>query len=146
MQNQNRIGITPEIAAFIASHRVGRLATADADGAPYAVPVCYAFDGERVYTAIDRKPKSVAAARLRRVRNIAANPQAALVIDDYSEDWSALAYVMLRGGARVLEDGSDRDRAEALLRRKYPQYAEMLQPGCAVICITVARVVSWGRV
>lgn len=146
MQNQNRIGITPAIAAFIDSHRVGRLATADADGAPYAVPVCYAFDGERVYTAIDRKPKSVAAARLRRVRNIAANPQAALVIDDYSEDWSALAYVMLRGGARVLEDGADRDRAEALLRRKYPQYAEMLQPGCAVICITVARVVSWGRV
>lgn len=138
--------ISPEHADFIARHRVGRLATADADGAPYAVPVCYAFDGERIYTALDGKPKSVAAGRLKRVRNIRANPNVALLIDDYSEDWSALAYVMVRGEASIVEDGAERQRAEDLLRQKYPQYERLLEPGCAVIRIAPRRVVGWGSV
>ena len=138
--------ISPEHADFIARHRVGRLATADAAGAPYAVPVCYAFDGERIYTALDRKPKSVAAGRLKRVRNIRANPSVALLIDDYSEDWSALAYVMVRGVAAIVEDGDERQRAEDLLRQKYPQYERLLEPGCAVIRIVPRRVVGWGSV
>ena len=135
--------ISSEQADFIARHRVGRLATADADGAPYVVPVCYAFDGERIYTALDRKPKSVAAGRLKRVRNIRANPNVALIIDDYSEDWSALAYVMVRGVAVIVEDGAERQRAEDLLRRKYPQYERLLEPGCAVIRIAPRRVAGW---
>lgn len=134
------------VAHFIASHRVGRLATADAGGAPYAVPICYAFDGERIYTAIDLKPKRVGGRELKRVRNILENPQVALVIDDYSEDWSDLAYVMVRGNAEIIEDGEERQSAEVLLREKYQQYAEMLEPGCAVIRITPERVVSWGAV
>lgn len=140
------VAISPEHADFIARHRVGRLATADADGAPYAVPVCYAFDGERIYTALDGKPKSVAVGRLKRVRNIRANPNVALLIDDYSEDWSALAYVMVRGEAAIVEDGDERQRAEDLLRQKYPQYARLLEPGCAVIRIAPRSVVGWGSV
>lgn len=138
--------ISPEQSDFIARHRVGRLATADAAGAPYVVPVCYAFDGERIYTALDGKPKSVAAGRLKRVRNIRANPNVALLIDDYSEDWSALAYVMVRGVAAIVEDGAERQRAEDLLRRKYPQYESLLEPGCAVIRIAPRRVAGWGSV
>ena len=138
--------ISPEHADFIARHRVGRLATADADGAPYVVPVCYAFDGERIYTALDGKPKSVAAGRLKRVRNIRANPNVALLIDDYSEDWSALAYVLVRGEAAIVEDGAERQRAEDLLRQKYPQYERLLEPGCAVIRIAPRRVAGWGSV
>ena len=132
------------VAQFIASHRVARLATADAGGAPYAVPICYAFDGECIYTAIDLKPKRVGGRELKRVRNILENPQVALVIDDYSEDWSHLAYVMVRGNAEIIEDGEERLNAEVLLREKYQQYADMLEPGCAVIRITPERVVSWG--
>ena len=131
---------------FIASHRVARLATADAGGAPYAVPICYAFDGERVYTAIDLKPKQAGGRELMRVRNILENPNVAIVIDDYSEDWSELAYVMIRGTAEIIKDGEERDGAEALLREKYAQYAELLEPGCVVISITPKRVASWGAV
>ena len=133
-----------EVAEFIRTHRVARLATADAGGAPYAVPVCYAFDGEHIYSAIDLKPKRVAGRELKRVRNIMENPRVALVVDDYSEDWSALAYVMVRGTAQVVQDGEERQRAEALLRDKYPQYAELLEPGCVIIRIAPHRVVSWG--
>ena len=142
----NRGLFTREVAEFVGSHRVARLATADADGAPYAVPICYAFDGERIYTAIDLKPKQVSGRRLKRVRNILENPKVAIVIDDYSEDWSELAYVMIRGVAEVIEDGEDRDCAETLLREKYAQYAGMLERGCAVIRIVPERIASWGTV
>ena len=137
---------TPEAAEFIRMHRVARLATADAGGAPYAVPICYAFDGERIYSAIDLKPKRAGGRPLKRVRNILENPNVALVIDDYSEDWDRLAYVMIRGRAELIESGEERQRAETLLREKYLQYAGMLETGCTVIRVTPARVVSWGAV
>ena len=44
-------------SAFLREARVGRLATADAAGRPLVVPVCYAFDGARCYSAVDAKPK-----------------------------------------------------------------------------------------
>jgi PPOX class probable F420-dependent enzyme len=137
---------TPEAAEFIKMHRIARLATADAGGAPYAVPICYAFDGDCIYSAIDLKPKRAGGRPLKRVRNILENPEVALVIDDYSEDWDKLAYVMIRGRAEIVESGEERQRAETLLREKYPQYARMLEPGCTVIRIRPARVVSWGAV
>ncbi len=140
-------GIAPEVAAFVAGRRVGRLATADKGGAPYVVPVCYVYDwgSGRVYTAIDLKAKSVGVGRLRRVRNIRENPRVALVVDDYSEDWGELAYVMALGTATVLEEGEERRRGEELLREKYEQYAEMLEEGCAVIRIEVRRATGWGK-
>ena len=133
-------------AAFVAAGRVGRLATSDDLGRPHVVPVCYAFDGRRIYTAVDRKPKRRPARGLKRVLNILANPNVALVVDDYSEDWSELAYVLVHGSAELLEDGEERAAAETLLRDKYPQYRELLDPGCAVIAITPTKTVAWGRV
>ena len=139
-----RSPFSPGAAEFVRKHRIARLATADAGGAPYAVPVCYAFDGERIYSAIDLKPKRVGGRKLKRVRNISENPRVALVVDDYSEDWSELAYVMVRGSAAIVQDEEERQSAESLLRDKYPQYRELLEPGCTVIRITPHRVVSWG--
>ena len=109
------------------------------------IPICYAFEGSHIYSALDRKPKNVASRRLKRVKNIIANPRVALVIDDYSEDWNALAYVLVHGVAEVVEDVKEQAYAENLLRRKYPQYAEFLEPGCTVLKITVERVNGWGR-
>ena len=134
------------MTAFVANRRVARLATADAQGVPHVVPICYAFDGLNLYSALDRKPKRVAPRRLRRVRNIAENPRVAVVVDDYSQDWSCLAYVLIQGRAEMLEDGEERAAAESMLRDKYPQYAEMLEEGCAVLKVTADRVTSWGRV
>ena len=139
-----------EVSDFVANRRVARLATADASGAPYIVPICFAFDGARIYSAIDLKPKRVGGRALKRIRNIMENPQVAIVIDDYSEDWSELAYVMIRGSADIIieegEECEERERAEKLLREKYPQYEEMLQSGCAIIRIAPERVVSWGAI
>jgi len=131
--------------AFIEAQRVGRLATADEQGRPHVIPVCYAYDGASFYMALDAKPKRVAHTQLRRVRNILSNPQAALVIDRYSDDWSQLAYLLVRGGAALLSpDEAEHTRAVALLRARYPQYLAMPIEAQPVIVLRADSVVAWG--
>jgi len=133
--------------AFLESQRVGRLATADAAGQPHVVPVCYACDGERIFIALDAKPKRVAPERLKRVRNILDNPQVALVIDRYDEDWSALAYLLARGIAALLSPSDlEHARAVELLRARYPQYHTMPIDERPAIVIRVESVVAWGAI
>src|SRR5205807_5462388 len=135
--------IPPDAGVMLAEARVGRLATADAKGRPHVIPVCFAFDGRHLYTAIDEKPKRAAPRRLRRVRNIEANPEVALVVDHYEEDWGRLRYVLVSGTARVIAEGREQARAIALLREKYPQYRGMRLEGRPVIEISPRRVAAW---
>lgn len=131
--------------AFLASQRVGRLATSDASGAPHVIPVCYACDGARLYIALDAKPKRVAPSQLKRVRNILANPQVALVVDRYSDDWGALAYVLIHGQATLLPPSDPAHTAAIeLLRARYPQYAAMPIEQQPAIVIRPERVLGWG--
>ena len=76
------------VERFVREHRVARLGTVDEGGHPHVVPICYAYTRGRLYTSLDLKPKAVAPEGLRRVRNILANPQVQVLIDDYDEDWS----------------------------------------------------------
>ncbi|HSE98077.1 MAG TPA: TIGR03668 family PPOX class F420-dependent oxidoreductase [Blastocatellia bacterium] len=131
---------------FIRERRVARLATADARSQPSVVPICYVFDGEHIYSPLDEKPKSVSPASLMRVRNIDVNPQVALIIDDYSEDWSKLCFVLLSGTAEIIEPDRDQQehaRAVALLREKYPQYRAMAIDRRAMIRIRPVRMKVW---
>jgi PPOX class probable F420-dependent enzyme len=135
--------IDEPLRAFIESQRVGRLATVDEHGRPHAVPVCFALDGDIVYSAIDEKPKR-AGAKLRRLRNIEAQPQVQLLVDIYDDaDWSRLRYVQLRGRARIIDAGDEHVRAIALLRGRYAQYEAMALEERPVIAIDVERVVEW---
>lgn len=129
---------------FIESHRVGRLATADASGAPHVVPVCFALQGDTLCITIDAKPKRVGGAALKRLRNIAENPRAAFVVDRYDEDWSRLGWVMLRGRAEILDAGEEHDAAQAALRARYKQYRAMPLEALPVIALRIARATSWG--
>ena len=127
-------------------HRVARLATADARGKPLVVPVCFACGKDAIYSVLDKKPKRVAANRLRRVRNILANPQVCLLVDHYEEDWSRLAYILVEGTAEVLsEETQPNEHAEALrlLREKYPQYRVMRLEARPVIKISPRRLLRW---
>jgi PPOX class probable F420-dependent enzyme len=140
-----RSHLTPAEIAFVHSQYVAHLATADAEGNPHVVPVCYAFDGTRFFLPLDEKPKTVDDRALRRVRNIEARPQVALVIDRYAEDWSRLGYVLVRGHAGLLEP-SDPEHLPAvvLLQERYQQYRTMALEEHAVIALVTERVVSWG--
>jgi PPOX class probable F420-dependent enzyme len=132
-------------AAFVASQRVGRLATADARGDPHVVPVCFAIDNDTLYVTIDEKPKRASARPLKRLRNMMENPSAAFVVDRYDEDWQQLGWVMLRGATEILTEGTEHDRAQALLRERYVQYRAMRLAELPVIALRVARVTSWGN-
>lgn len=124
--------------------RVAHLASIGPAG-PHVVPVCYAFDGKRILTCLDKKPKRVAFESLQRVRNIRADPRVALVIDRYDENWSRLAFVLIHGTAEIL-DAHDpaQPPALSLLRERYPQYAAMNLAASPVIAIAPQRVTSWG--
>jgi coenzyme F420-0:L-glutamate ligase / coenzyme F420-1:gamma-L-glutamate ligase len=136
-------GLTP-VPPALARARVARLATADGQGRPHVVPICFAVAGSRLYTAIDEKPKRAAPPRLKRVRNIMANPRVALVADDYREDWRRLRYVLALGTAELIQPAAP-EHAAALraLRRKYRQYRTMRLEELPVIGITLERIISW---
>lgn len=115
---------------------VARLATVGTDGRPHIVPICFAIEGDTLYTAVDEKPKRTR--RLKRLANIEANPRVEVLIDHYEDDWSRLWWVRLRGPARIVDDR----RAVELLAAKYPQYRER-PPAGPVIAVTIEERTEW---
>ena len=109
----------------VAAMRVARLATADPQGTPHVIPVCFHYDGHRFYSVLDQKPKRTAVTNLKRVRNILSNPKVALVIDHWQEDWQALWYVLINGTADLLHTSEEHQAAITALCEKYPQYRTM---------------------
>jgi PPOX class probable F420-dependent enzyme len=116
--------------------RVAHLATVDPQGRPHVVPICFALEGDTLYTAVDEKPKRTR--RLQRLRNIAANPRVEVVIDGYDEDWSKLWWLRLRGTARIVDDA----HSVELLAAKYPQYRDR-PPAGPVIAIEIEERSEW---
>lgn len=129
---------------FLAHQRIAHLATADARAVPHVVPVCFAILKRTLYVTIDDKPKRVSATALKRLRNIAENPVVAVVVDRYDEDWTRLGWLMLRGRAEVLNEGTEHRNAQALLRSRYPQLMVMRIVAYPVIAVRVERVTRWG--
>ncbi len=127
---------------------VARLATAGPDGRPHLVPFTFALaagdgdpgPGDRIYSAVDAKPKS--SPNLRRLRNIRANPQVCVLADHYEDDWGRLWWVRVDGHATILEDPAAMAPALELLAGRYPQYREQAPAG-PVISIRVDRWTGW---
>jgi PPOX class probable F420-dependent enzyme len=137
--------IPKKITAFIRAGRVAHLATADADGQPLVIPICFAFDGKEFFSPIDEKPKRISPHKLKRLRNIAENPKISLIFDRYDEDWRRLAYVLITGKARILRRGWRHRRAVILLRRKYRQYGSMAIDQRPMIVVRPTRITNWGN-
>jgi PPOX class probable F420-dependent enzyme len=123
---------------------VARLATVTPDGRPHLVPVCFALlatgDGDVIVSGTDEKPKR--SLSLQRLRNVRANPAAALIVDHYEDDWTRVWWVRVDGRGRVLDAGPERDAAIDALREKYVQYDQVGLPG-AVLVIDVERWRGW---
>jgi len=99
----------------------GVLATRHARRGVDAVPVCFAVAGRTLVVPIDQvKPK--ASTDLQRVKNLVADPRAALLCDHWDAlDWTRLWWVRASLTRREATDG-ERSTLESLLRRKYPPY------------------------
>ena len=127
------------LAKLVAWERVCRVATASPAGVPHLVPVCHVLVDGKLYFASD--------AGARKVRNLKANPQIAVSVDLYSDDWSNLKGVLLQGTARLIEKGPRFRKIRRLLYAKYPQYpaeAALEESEVVVVEVTPARVFSWG--
>lgn len=120
----------------------GVLCTLHPERGPDLIPVVYAVNGDdHLGVPIDLiKPKS--STRLRREDNLAADPRAALLIEQWDpDDWSRLWWVraQLRHLANpprsVLDDMTDR------LARSVPQYAD--RPFLRVLVCRIVGVSGW---
>ena len=137
--------LTTEERQFIDSNRVGRLATADRNGEPHAIPICFVVIDDSLYVTIDRKPKDADVNQLKRLRNIAENQAAAVIVDRYDDDWTVLGWVMLRGRAEIIGTGDEHEMAQSALADRYPQYRNMEISDLPVIALRIGRVTSWGN-
>jgi PPOX class probable F420-dependent enzyme len=124
----------------VAEARVARLATIEADGRAHLVPICFAIEEGRLYSAVDQKPKR--SRDLRRLRNLRERPWATVLVDHYEEDWSRLWWARIRGPARILESGDAVERALTLLIEKYPQYRRE-PPDGPVVAVALAEWRTW---
>ena len=139
--------VSPDIEDFIQRVRVARLATIDSEFKPHLVPVVFVFDGNHFFIPVDEKRKTAKPEKLKRVRNIQDNPNVALLFDEYSEDWTKLAFVMIQGEALIankLEANIQVRQAYKKLMTKYVQY-QKVGIGEMCIIITPIKVASWSN-
>ncbi len=147
------------IQVIINRARVARLSTIDyKKQIPHIVPVVFAFDGHHYFIPLDDKRKKETVEKLKRVRNIQHNPNAALLIDEYNEDWSKLVFVMIQGKAYLIGEGDEEEierthkyndddvpsvkKGHRLLYQKYTQYQKI---GIGKYCIIVKpqKIIFW---
>jgi PPOX class probable F420-dependent enzyme len=145
------------IQTIINRARVARLSTVDHENIPHIVPVVFVFDGHYYYIPLDKKRKETETVeKLKRVRNIQNNPNVALLIDEYDEDWSKLVFVMIQGTAHLIgkeKKGNENNKyginnsslikeIHTLLCQKYHQYKEI---GIGQYCIVIQpqKIIYW---
>ena len=139
----NRAVFTETELDFLKGMRVGRLATSDIAGQPHVIPIVFATDGRRLYTPLDEKPKRVEPSQLKRVRNLMENPKMAFVVDHYDEDWTQLAWMLVKGTGKIVEKGEAHATGVRLLEEKYAQYKRMPLKDRPLIVISPSHVTSW---
>jgi nitroimidazol reductase NimA-like FMN-containing flavoprotein (pyridoxamine 5'-phosphate oxidase superfamily) len=112
---------------FLRSERVARMATINqASRSPHIVPVCFAFDGEDIYTTLS--------ASSRRLKNIKEGSKASVLIDKYEEEnnkWKVLCGLLIYGSTKILTYDENREEfmhGWRLLIEKYPQYKHWANP------------------
>ena len=136
-----------------AAARHAYLATADADGVPQLVPVTFALvnvahapvpeaPAHEIVVAVDHKPKTTR--DLKRLRNLAENPRAAFLVDEYDDDWTRLWWVRADGIAAIEHEGEARAAALDALAARYPQYRER-RPDGPLVRVRVTRWSGWAH-
>jgi PPOX class probable F420-dependent enzyme len=132
--------MTPDEArAAFGGARIARLATADAGGRPHVVPVTFALlDDATIVSAVDHKPKRTTA--LKRLANVEANPQVAILADHYSDDWTQLWWARADGTATVTVQPSP--AVLDALAARYEPYRER-PPDGPFLVVGVERWSGW---
>lgn len=129
------------IQRFLATREVVVLATAQADGAPLAMPMWFVHD--RAQLAM------LSVASTQKVRNLRRDPRVCVVAESVTES-GAICGVTVQGRAELLPDGSERRALVARFLAKYEPRLERIWGGRdmpadrVMFRIVPARVKSWG--
>jgi PPOX class probable F420-dependent enzyme len=140
------LNISSATEEFIERARVARLATIDSEFKPHLVPVVFVFDDNHFFIPIDEKRKTAKPEKLKRVRNIQHNPNVALLIDHYDEDWTKLAFVMIQGEASVASKKEENIQVRQAYKKLMTKYVQYQKVGVGEMCIIIKpkKVASWG--
>jgi PPOX class probable F420-dependent enzyme len=134
-----RARLSKRVAKLLGAERVCRVATVGEAGTPHLVPVCHALVGDRLYFGSGDDA--------RKVLNLKTNPQVAVTVDLYAEDWSQIKGVMVQGSAKLVRRGPVFTRARKRLYAKYPQYsreAALSTSDSVIVEVTPTHVFTWG--
>jgi PPOX class probable F420-dependent enzyme len=126
-------------AELVKRARVARLGYLDGEARPRVLPVTFAVADGFVWSAIDQKPKR--RPEPARVGHLRGRPEASLLVDEYDDDWTRLAWVQLLGRVDIVPIEAGPEAAEALAT-KYLQYASSAPPG-PLLRLTVERARYW---
>lgn len=139
--------IPPAVEEFIERARVARLATIDSEFKPHLVPVVFVFDGNHFFIPLDEKRKVAKPEKLKRIRNIQDNPNVALLIDQYDEDWTKLAFVMIQGKASVASKREGNIQVRRAFNKLIVKYVQYQKIGVGEMCIKITpkKVASWSN-
>lgn len=142
------MNIPSAVEEFIERARLARLATIDSEFKPHVVPVVFVFDGNHFFIPIDEKRKTAKPEKLKRIKNIQDNPNVALLIDEYSEDWTRLAFVMIQGKASTASKTDGNLQVQEAYKKLMTKYLQYQKVGVGEMCIIIAleKLVSWSNV
>jgi PPOX class probable F420-dependent enzyme len=109
------------------------------------VPVVFVFNGNHFFIPVDEKRKTAKPEKLKRIRNIQHNPNVALLIDEYSEDWTKLAFVMIQGKASIASKGEGNIQVREAYKKLMTKYIQYQKVGVGEMCIIITpkKVASW---
>lgn len=132
--------------ALLSSWPVARLATLSPAVQPHCVPIVFCEHNGIIYSPIDGKRKT--SSHLKRFTNLANNPKATLLLDDYTEDWQNLWWVRIDGQAELIEVAADEGASIAQrLLDKYPQYRDpaLMFGASAFLGFKASKVTAWAQ-
>jgi pyridoxamine 5'-phosphate oxidase family protein len=119
---------TQEEISYLRENKLGRLATADADRQPHAIPVTYFFnEGE---DTIDVGGLNFGSGK--KWRDVQENRKVAFLVDDVIGPPRRARAIEIRGDAELHETGGE------TINPRFPNFASQF------IRIRPTRIVSWG--
>lgn len=120
--------LTDEARTFLATPRIVRFATLDADGYPHVVPIWFGIDGDDIVFMSDRDNA--------KVRNATARPKGAVIVGGEYADGGGY---MLRGDLTVYDDVDHKVAYDLSLRYEGKERADALAVEWANDDIVVIR-------
>lgn len=110
-----------EIDSMLEESRIGRLGMADESGHPYVIPMPFCWADGKLYLRI--------AMSGRKGEVLSANRRVCFEIDEYSDDFSRYASVLVEGELQPVATIAEKEKVKSLTEAKYLRLRNGNRPG-----------------